>query len=342
MVRREGVTARVEARKPWEVRRGMARLVAATLLVSMLLVGCGGSGNGGGGQKAGAPATVRVGVIPIVDVAPLYLGERKGFFQKRNLTLKLTAGSGGATIVPSVVSGDLDIGFGNNVSNLQAASKGIPLRIVASGAYSTGKRGKDYVGVVAPKGSPIKTAKDLEGHTVAVNTLQNLGDVTVRASVDAAGGDSSKVKFVEVEFPDMSAALGRGSVDAIWTVEPFLSIATKQQGGRVVAWSLVDAAKDMMVATYFTTERYAQSHRDVVRRFKAAMDQSLQYAQQHPDEVRRVLLTYTKIPAKAASTITLPRWDPAISQETLRRLESLATRYKLIKKHVSPDELLLK
>ena len=45
---------------------------------------------------------------------------------------------------------------------------------------------------------------DLSGKTVSVNNLQNIGDTTIRTVVDNDGGDSSKIKFVEVAFPKAS------------------------------------------------------------------------------------------------------------------------------------------
>ena len=44
----------------------------------------------------------------------------------------------------------------------------------------------------------------------------------------AAGGDDSKLKFVELAFPDMPAALNNKLVDAAWIVEPFLTVAKGQ------------------------------------------------------------------------------------------------------------------
>ncbi|MQA13259.1 MAG: nitrate ABC transporter substrate-binding protein [Pseudonocardiaceae bacterium] len=304
--------------------------------MAFALAGCGGSGQGG---AAAGPQTIRVGVIPIVDVAPVYLGMQRGFFEESGLNLELSSGQGGAAIIPGVVGGSLDIGFGNNTSLVLAASKGLPLQVIASGVYSTGERGEDYVELLVGDDSPIRSAADLAGKTVAVNTLQNLGDTSVRDSVRDAGGDPEAVRFVEMPFPNMNAALAGGEVDAIWQVEPFLALA-KAQGHRVIASPLVDTKPDLMVSTFFTTEQYAGQNADVVNRFKSAIDRSLTYAQQHPDEVRRIIPSYLDVPPEVAAEMVLPTWDPRIDRETFDVLVDLGTRDGLLEEKPRLDELL--
>ncbi len=292
-----------------------------------------GSGSTGGGEK------VTVGIIPIVDVAPIYLGKQKGFFKQQKIDLTLVPGSGGAVAVPGVVSGQFKFAFANVTSLLVANDKGLNLKVVTNGVASTGKEGKDFGAVVVPKGSPIKSAKDLAGKTVAVNNLKNIGDTSVRASVRKAGGDPSKLKFVELAFPDMPPAIQGKKVDAAWVVEPFLSQA-RGQGAKVVAWNLVDTAPDLTVATYFTKADVVEKEADLTKRFKAAMDESLQYAEGHPDEVRSILLTYTKIPKDVAQKITLPKWPLEVNRASVEKLSQLMTEDKLVKKQPDVNALL--
>ena len=82
----------------------MRRLFAG-LSTGALLLAATACGSSGGGTSSGSTTTVKVGLIPIVDVAPLYLGQKKGFYEKQGLKLSLTLASGGAAIVPAVASG---------------------------------------------------------------------------------------------------------------------------------------------------------------------------------------------------------------------------------------------
>jgi NitT/TauT family transport system substrate-binding protein len=308
------------------MRRSLVPLLILALLAA---AGCGSSGDDNGGQPSGGGTKqVKVGVIPILDVAPIYLGKEKGFFSERGIELTLETGQGGAAIVPGVVSGQFQFGFSNVTSLLIAQSRGLPLKVVSNGVASTGKDKADYSGIVT-RDDAIKTAADLEGKQVSVNTLKNIGDSTIRASVRKAGGDPSSVKFVELAFPDMPAALEGGRVDAVWVVEPFLS-ATLGAGGRLVASNYVDTAPDLTVALYFTSEQLAKDDPDLVSKFTEAMTESLAYADAHPDEARQVLTAYTQIDEAVIQKLTLPKWPAEINRESVETLATLAVQDGLV------------
>jgi NitT/TauT family transport system substrate-binding protein len=325
------------------MRMGLRPRVAALLLAlacAAAVTGCGGddddSGGGGGG-----PTTLKVGVIPIADVAPLYLGMQKGFFKDEQLTIKPQLAEGGAAITPAVVSGDFQIGFSNTISLLIAASQNLPIQIISPGV-SGGATEKDaWDDLLVPKNGPVKTTKDLEGKTIAVNTLKNICEVTIKASLEKDGVDVNSLKFSEVPFPDMNAALDAGRVDGACVVEPFVSQG-KAGKSRGIDPFYERTAPNLTVATYFTTKQYAEENADVVDRFVSAMTKSLEYAQSHPDEVRKVLLDYTEIPPEAAEAIKLPQWRDDLNEPTIEQLSDLSKKYGLIEEQPDLDDLIRK
>ena len=78
------------------MRRSFVALTAAATL--LLTAACGGSSEDE--PQSEGTTDVKVGVIPIVDVAPIYLGKEKGFFARRGLNVIMESGQGGAAIVP--------------------------------------------------------------------------------------------------------------------------------------------------------------------------------------------------------------------------------------------------
>jgi NitT/TauT family transport system substrate-binding protein len=316
--------------RPLSRRRRTGSIVAVAVTATVLLAGCGGSGGTSAGtQQADGTTAITVGVIPIVDVAPIYLGIKQGFFKQQGLDLKLQTAQGGAAIVPSVVSGQYQFGFSNTTSLLVAASKGLPLKVVSAGVASTGKSGQDFGAVVVPKDSPIKTAADLAGKRVAVNTLQNINTTTVNKAVRDAGADPSKISYTELAFPDIPAAVTKGDVDAGQVVEPFLTIA-KQQGMREVTSNYAATDPNLAVGMYFTSTSYAEKNAGVVQKFTTAMKQSLEYANSNPDAARAILTTYTKIDPAVQKALTLPKWPSDIDKNSVTVLSDQATQDKLI------------
>ncbi|KHL12471.1 NitT/TauT family transport system substrate-binding protein [Mumia flava] len=310
-------------------RKRSIAAAAAALAASAALAACGGGDDGGDGGSGSETDQVTVGVIPIVDVAPIYLGDEQGFFEDEGIDLTLETGQGGAAIVPGVASGQFQFGFSNVTSLILAESQDLPLTMVAPGNSTTGEVGDDFGAVVAPEGSDIAEPADLAGKRVAVNTLNNIGSTTINKVVRDDGGDPSTIEYVELGFPDMPGALSNGQVDAAWVVEPFLAI-TEGQGATPVAWNFAATDPELMIAAYFTSEQTAQSDPDLVERFTNAMEESLQYASDNPDEARAILSSYTEIDAETAEQLTLPTWPTEINEDSVQLLADLALEDGLI------------
>lgn len=321
----------------------MRRLSAGLAAGALLLVGtaCGSSDGDSpdAGASSGGITTVKLGLIPIVDVAPLYLGQKKGFFEKQGLKLEFTTAQGGAAIVPGVASGQFQFGFSNVTSLMVAQSNGVPVKAVANGIASTGVRGKDFNGLMVKKDSPVKSAKELEGKKVAINTLKNINETAVRQAVREAGGDPDEVELVEMAFDQMPAALDQGQIDAACVVEP-ATATIRSQGGREIASPLIDVAPELTVAMYFTSTQYAQQHPDVVKKFQDATAESLAYAEAHPDEARQIVTTYTKIPASVLEQVVLPKWPAEANRPSIEALMKLGEEDGLFKKTPDLDALL--
>ncbi len=160
-----------------------------------------------------------------------------------------------------MVCGDFDIGFSNTVSMLIAGSKDLPIQIISQGVLGGTDEKKAWADLLVKKGSPaIKDPKALEGKTIAANTLNNICGVTINASLEAEGVDVSKIKYTEIPFPEMNAALEKGRVDAACQVEPFVSQG-KASGMVGIDPFYIRTAPDLTVATYFASSKFIEEKR---------------------------------------------------------------------------------
>lgn len=285
----------------------------------------------------GETTAITVGVIPIVDTAPIWLGVSRGFFTDEGLDVTVQPTTGGAASVPGVQAGSYDFAFGNYVSVMVADDKGLDLSYVTNGNSTAGT--PDFGAVIVPGDSPIKTPADLSGKTVSVNNLQNIGDTTIRTVVDADGGDSSTIKFVEVAFPDAEAAVENKQVDAAWILAPFLDSAV-ENGARVITYNFSAFDPKLDIAGYFTTGKTIQEKPELVEAFKTAMNKSLEYADSHPDEVKQIVTTYTKMTADQLDKMVLPKFNVEFNRDSLTKLGEAAAKYGTISKAPDLDAML--
>jgi NitT/TauT family transport system substrate-binding protein len=311
-------------------------MLAATVLVA---TGCGDDGGSGGGGTPEQPEKVKIGLIPIADVAPVFVGIKQGYFKEQGIELEPQFAAGGAAITPAVVSGDFDIGFSNTVSLLIAGSKGLPVQIISQGVLGGPNLEKPWADVLIPKGSDVKSPKDLEGKTIAANTLNNICEVTINATLEQKGVDVSKLKYTEIPFPEMVGALEKGRVDAACVVEPFVSQG-KAAGMKGIDPFYAGTAPNLTVATYFASKKLIGENPELIDRFKTAMEKSLKYAQQNPDAVRAVLPEYTEIPKDVAQKINLPSWQPELTEDTITKLSQLSEKYGLIDEQPDLNQLI--
>jgi NitT/TauT family transport system substrate-binding protein len=317
--------------RPW------TRAAAAGAATLLALSACGGSDDAGGGTGEGGLTPVTIGTQPIVDSAPLYLGVDQGFFEEEGLDLTIESAVGGAAVVPSVVSGDFEFGRGNVLSTMIAVSQGLPLRCITNANSTAGN--PDFGAVVVPGDSPLQSMADLSGRTVSVNTLNNIGDTTIRSVVEEAGGDPQAVQFVEIPFPDAPAALQSGQVDAAWILDPFLTEAV-DAGGRVLSYNFSDFHPELDISCVFTSEQVIQEQPEVVEAFQRAMNRSLEFSQANPDEIRRITGTYTEIDPAVLERIVIPTFRPDFNREAMELLGAKATEYGTLPEEPDLDQLL--
>lgn len=304
------------------------RCLSAVLIASAAMIaGCGEDSPPAGARP---PATlVRVGVLPVVNAAPLYLGLERGFFRKEGLNIRPQASAGGASIVAGVSSGFLQFGLANPVALVAAKARDASVQVVAAGG-SGGSSARDaWASLLTLRSGPVERIDDLAGRRIAVNLRRDISELALRKTLEEEGVDPGDVEFVQVSLPQMNAALEAGRVDAIAAAEPFVTQAAPL-GVRDLAPVYVRLAPDLPVALYFTSEQFALGNASVVARFTKALRRSFAYARASPEAVRRIVPTYTAISPEVAARIRLPVFDDRVDRPAVEEVARLSRRYGLI------------
>lgn len=281
-----------------------------------------------GATEAGAPEDVDVtlGLLPLADIAPVYMAIAEGLFEEEGLTVEIQLVQSGATAIPALASGELDITFGNYVSFFLAVDGGLDLKIIAEQNRAV----PGYSSIMSLPDSGIEGPEDLEGKSLAVNGLSNVAEITARAQIADAGGDPDAVEYVEIAFPDMIAALDQGDVDAIFAVEPFRGIAEADLGAVEVVNPYGGRLDGFPVAGFYTTSEYADANPNTIAAFQSAMVQASQLAADEPDRVVDILPTYTELTPEAAAALVQPEFVSQIDVAGLEVVADLMVEFGLL------------
>ena len=308
------------------------RACGALLTTAVLALGasaCGSSSkspskaaSGSSNSSSQVLTTLNVNLIPVPDLAPVYVGEKQGFFAQHHLKLNITQSPGGGPeVIPAVLSGKAQIGAPAWSDLILAVSKGLPLVAVSSCDTGGPTDASDDQFLTVLKRSGITSLKQLVGKTVAVNSLAGESDVEVHTALKKAGINPNSVHYVAINFPQQAAALSAGRVQAAAMVEPFLTLMKKQGITKLTGLDYA-IAPSLPTAVFLASRSYYSSHTAVIHDFQAAIKQSQLYIEAHPDAARQVVPQFTGVSAALATQIVMPHFPTTVSLSALRSLET--------------------
>lgn len=291
--------------------------------------------------SAGAPAEItkiRVASLPIAETGALWAAIDEGIFAEHGLEVEVVPAQGGAQAIPALLSGDIQFAIGQPFGPIRADLQNLGVAIIGDYADSLAT-GTDVNAVVALADSGIASPKDLSGKKVSVNSLGAAGDLTIRAAVDADGGDSSTIEFIEVAFPEVKAQLEAGTIDAGWAPDPFRGMVLGG-GGTAVVSPYQAVIPGLTVLTNITTQKLIDEDPELVAAYSAAMTEALEFADGNEEAVRTAIAKGLDIPVEAAAGIVLPTFTFELNVDNVQTLADLAVKYGYIDALPNLDRLI--
>lgn len=270
-------------------------------------------------------AKIRVAVIPLENSAQAFYAKDMGFFAKEGLDAELVRIQSGSAVASAVAGNAVDVGFASLIPLALAHKKNIPFVLVAAGAFWTQSAKNDALFVA--KNSSIRSAKDLDGKILTCAGLGTLTEYATRLWIDKNGGDASTVKFVEMGYSAMPAALAAGRIDAALVNEPYLGAV--KGDGRVLGYAFDALGKDYMIGGWFSNAQWAKDHPDLVKRFGAAMRDAGTWANdpKNREKSTAILESYTKIDPSLAATMIHVHFGDTLTPASVQPQVDLAAKY---------------
>jgi NitT/TauT family transport system substrate-binding protein len=239
---------------------------------------------------------IRFGHFPNITHAQGVIGhalsrQGKGWFEERlgpNVQIQWFTYNAGPSAMEAIFANSLDLTYVGQGPALNAhfKSNGDEIRVLA-GAANAG------AALAVKSDSPIKTAADFRGKKIATPQLGNTQDISCRAwlkaqgfKVTQTGGD---VTVLPTNNPDQLALLQKGGVDAVWTVEPWVTRLEREAKARVF---LED--KDIITTWLVSSSKFLNGQRELAKKIAAANAELTDWMQQNPDEAQKLLIEELK------------------------------------------------
>ena len=256
---------------------------------------------------------IRVGHFPNITHAQGVIGHgltRSGtnWFEARlgpDIEIQWFVYNAGPSAMEALFARSIDITYvgPNPAINAHLKSQGEEIRIVAGGCSGGAAL------VVQPDGR-IKTDADFKGKKIATPQLGNTQDVAARAwlqskglQITMTGGDAFVIPTAN---PDQLSLFARKEMDAVWTVEPWVSRLVLEAKGRVYLdeSSLWKQTGGKYVTTHLVSSvKFLKEHPDLLKKWIAAHVELTKWINEHQDEAKRIL----NAEIKAETTKSLPQ-----------------------------------
>ena len=183
----------------------MLRLGMGCLLVLAALLSSGPS-------WAQTKMTIATGVDPVFSA--YYVAQQEGLFKKHGLDVRINTGPSGSAMVAFLVNGQIESAFGSEIAGVANHNLDPNVVVVAQATR--------LVRWIAVVGRNVDTLDQLKGKKVAIARGSG-GEVFWLAMIDKLKLNPADYTVVNVEAPEMVAALERGNIDAYAVWEPWIT-----------------------------------------------------------------------------------------------------------------------
>jgi len=296
---------------------------------------------------SGVPATrvvaqsnelIRVGAGPDDPSTPVIYADQAGLFKRAGLNVQVVKLAGAAVIAAALAGGSLEIGKASSLPVITAYAKGLPFTVIGSIALWTPDHHDEAM--VVPANSPIKSASDFAGKTLAAISVSDIGSIATYAWVDQHGVDWHTLKFLEIPASAVVPALGDGRIDGDHLYEPYLSAALAAGKVRIVGYPFDAIARQFTEVVLFANTGWVKEHGELVARFLRVMREASSYVGTHETEVLPLIAQFTGADATAVASMRHAARSVVINPSELQPVIDVAAKYGAIPKSFPAQEII--
>lgn len=315
----------------------------AVLSLALAVSGCGTSGTSSAGgnntpanqtanQSVSEPAKETAEVkkitisepVRVLSFAPLYVAIEKGFFKDEGIEVELASGGGGAQVMATLISGQVEFGVaapssviktiqaGKEVEVIQSINSSLTYDIVVNNQLLEKK------GVDPNKELTLEEKVGvLKGATMATNVIGDSGDTFLRYTMELYGAKSDDLEVVKVTgLGPKIGAMKEGVIDGGINSAPFALEAREKGVGKLLISSFeIPEYKNMAWEVVYAMKDFTSQNEELVVKVVRALGKGIEFTRENPKESAQLVTTYFN------------GTDPALLEEGLISLKDSFSGY---------------
>lgn len=284
---------------------------------------------------------IQIGCTATADCASAMLAIDEGILKKYGIEAEMVLIGINSNIPAAILSNSIQIGGPTSTVFLQAADGGLDL-VAIGGASVMGPVANNAVAAFVRNGITINSPKDFAGKKVGTPGLGAFLHVLFVKWLVEKGVDPKQVNFVEVTFPTMMDIMKSGSVDAVLTIEPFVTRMTNAGLGSVGARYLSELGRTEPIILYAASREWAEKNPEVVKKFRAAIAETAPIVNSNSEKVSVSVVKFTKQPIELVRATPPNRSEPMLTAEQLAWWIDIMSSQKMLQSKLDLNKLILK
>lgn len=263
------------------------KILAFTFLTVMLITivtGCGNSNNEKGNNSL-EKITFVLDWTPNTNHTGLYVAQELGYFEEAGLEVEIVQPpEDGAEVLVASGKAQFGVSFQDSMAPAFAGDNPLPITAVASVIQH------NTSGIISRAGEGMDKPKGMEGHTYSTwNGSIELA--TLRAVVEADGGDFDKIELIPSKVTDEVSALKTKSTDSIWIFYAWAGVKTELESldTDYFAFADIDPVFDYYTPVIISGNQFLEEKPDTAKAFLSALSKGYQYAIENPEAAADIL-----------------------------------------------------
>jgi NitT/TauT family transport system substrate-binding protein len=220
-----------------------------------------------------------IGTIGASSDAPLFIADGMGYFAEQGLKVTFVRFDTAAKMIPSLGSGEVDVGSGATSAGLyNAVGRGIGIKIVSDKARNA--KGYGFAAILVRTdlidSGKVKSLKDFKGLKVAMSGNGNSENAIVNYALTQNGLSYADIDPVFLGFPNQIAAYANKAIDASLTVEPTVTELLKLGTAKKLV-GIDDVFPDYQTAVIFYSPKFIHDQPANARKFMVALVKAMRF-----------------------------------------------------------------